>query len=80
MTRIPLIIKIIDMPLDYDLETDIRYLQGVERSKMDVIKRGLQMGTDIQLLSTVTGKSIEEIEQIKKDLELDVDASENQNE
>ena len=63
------------MPLDYDLETDIRYLQGRERAKMDTIERGLKAGFDVKLLSDITKKSIEEIEQIKKDLELDADAS-----
>ncbi len=67
------------MPITYDLETDIRYLQGAEAAKMTLIKdfiKGGEFPNDV--ISRYFKISIEEVERIKNDMELDVDSSDNQ--
>ncbi len=67
------------MPITYDLETDIRYLQGVEAAKIEAVKKTLTLNVlTTEQIAYIQGVSIEEVERIKNDMELDVDSSDNQ--
>ncbi len=80
MTPILPTIKATDMPITYDLETDIRYLQGIEKNKIENVKNALLLNANtVEEISFMMGVPIEEIERIKKDMELDTDSSDNQN-
>jgi len=77
---IPPIIKVRKMPITYDLETDIRYLQGVEKKETEDI-RGLVLQnilTDEQIAQAIK-VPLEEVRRIRNDMELDADSSDNQN-
>lgn len=65
------------MPITYDLETDIRYLQGVEKAKMDLIKDFVK-GNELTnaMIAKYFKVPIEEIERIKNDMELDTGSPE----
>ena len=68
------------MPITYDLETDIRYLQGIEKNKIENVKNTLLLNANtVEEISFMMGVPIVEIERIKKDMELDTDSSDNQN-
>ena len=57
------------MGWEYDLETDIRFLQGVEKNKNDFIKSLLkQTDFSIEKIASIADVSIEFIEKIKKDI------------
>ncbi len=71
--------KATDMPITYDLETDVRYLQGREKERIENVKNALLLNVNtIEEISIIMGVPIEEIERIKKDMELDTDSSDNQ--
>jgi len=55
----------------YDLETDIRYIQGVEASTMNIIKAGLESGLSMEKLSYILEISVKEIEEIMEEMETD---------
>ena len=68
------------MPITYDLETDIRYLQGIEKNKIENVKNTLLLNANtVEEISFMMGVPIVEIERIKKDMELDTDSTDNQN-
>lgn len=68
------------MPITYDLETDIRYLQGIEKNKIENVKNALLLNANtVEEISFMMGVPIVEIERIKKDMELDTDSTDNQN-
>jgi predicted transcriptional regulator len=57
------------MGWEYDLETDIRFLQGVEKSKADFIKSLLkQTDFSIEKIASIVGVSIQYVEKIKNDI------------
>jgi DNA-dependent RNA polymerase auxiliary subunit epsilon len=57
------------MGWEYDLETDIRYLQGVEKGKIDVIESLLkQTNFSIEKIASIADVSIEFVEKIKNDI------------
>jgi len=64
------------MPITYDLETDIRFLQGIEKAKMEDVEALLKSGElSTDFISTHLKVPIEEVERIKKDMELDTGSS-----
>ena len=65
------------MPITYDLETDIRYLQGVEANKIEAVKRALTLDSfSVEQIAFIQEVPVEEVERIKNDMELDADSSE----
>ncbi len=65
------------MPITYDLETDIRYIQGMDKKANDMIKELLKMGLGtIESIAQAAKVPVEEVERIKNDMELDADSSE----
>ena len=53
------------MGWEYDLETDIRFLQGVEKSKTDFIKSLLkQTDFSIEKIASIVGVSIQYVEKM----------------
>jgi len=68
------------MPITYNLETDIRFLQGIEKNQMEAVKKALELKVNtIEQIAYIQGVSVEEVERIKKDMELDTGSSDNQN-
>ena len=68
------------MPITYDLETDIRFLQGVEKNQIDAVKKALTLNVlTVEQIAYIQGVPVEEVERIKRDMELDTDSSNNQN-
>ena len=68
--------KAAKMPITYDLKTDIRFLQGVEKAKMEDVEALLKSGElSTDFISTHLKVPIEEVERIKKDMELDTGSS-----
>jgi len=69
--------KAAKMPITYDLETDIRYLQGAEANKIEAVKRALTLDSfSVEQIAFIQGVPVEEVERIKNDMELDADSSE----
>ncbi len=67
------------MPITYDLETDIRFLQGVEKNQIESVKKALELNVNtVEQIAYIQGVSVEEVQRIKNDMELDVDSSDNQ--
>ena len=57
------------MGWEYDLETDIRFLQGVEKSKTDFIKSLLkQTDFSIEKIANLVGVDPEFVEKVKATL------------
>ncbi len=60
------------MPITYDLETDIRYLQGFEKANFNTVKRLLNLGyTDTKEIALISDVDEKEVQRIKNDIELD---------
>ena len=65
------------MPITYDLETDIRFLQGIEKAKMEAVKRALTLDSfTSEQIAYIQGVPIEEVQRIKSDMELDANSTE----
>jgi hypothetical protein len=59
------------MAWEYDLETDIRYLQGMEKKSKQIVANFLGSNNynfDVNTIANFAGVSIEFVEDIKKSL------------
>ncbi len=45
-----------------------RIQKGIQKGKMDVIKNSLQQGLDLTIIASITGLSVEEIQEIRDNL------------
>jgi len=64
---------------NYDLKTDLRYIQGGDKATRDVIKALLEYGQlTIESIATHMDFPVEEVEIIKRDMELNTNSPNNQ--